>query len=437
VVRGTGFPAGASDREFWLRSLREQYRASIGGLEPVFWILWWGTLVNRLANFTVTFLAMYLMQKRGFSAATAGRVVALYGLGGTLASPLGGVLADRLGRRATMLSGLTLSALSVGLLPFAQAPIILAGLASLAGASSQIYHPAVSAAVADVVPLPDRRRAYGLLYWAINMGLTLGYAVASVVASRNLSALFLADAATTLVCAALIAAVVGETRPEGLSPESVMAGLRLVFSDAVFLVFLGLHLIALVVFTQWQLALPLDLARHGFAPGTFASLMAFNCMGVVLLQPWLTPLLRRFEGAHLLATSALLFGAGFGVNAFAIHLPLYLLGVTLWTVGEVVGFPVASTLVADLAPASLRGRYQGAFSMVWGLAFTLSPIAAGELLDHAGARALWGLCFAAGATIAAGHLAAAGPRRRRLSAAKRLPVSAAPLSHARETSQGG
>src|SRR6266851_2264706 len=71
---------------------------------------------------------------------------------------------------------------------------------------------------------------------------------------------------------------------------------------------------------------------------------------------------------------------------------VYGIGGTLWTVGEVVGFPVASALVANLAPAALRGRYQGAFAMCWGVAFTLSPLGAGEALQRRGGRTL--CCFA-------------------------------------------
>ncbi len=73
--------------------------------------------------------------------------------------------------------------------------------------------------------------------------------------------------------------------------------------------------------------------------------------------------------------------AGSGVNALAGTLPalaVYATGVVLWTLGEVSGFPVAAAIVADLAPPELRGRYQGAFSMAWGVAFTVAPVLGGE-----------------------------------------------------------
>src|SRR5262249_31425528 len=112
--------------------------------------------------------------------------------------------------------------------------------------------------------------------------------------------------------------------------------------------------------------------------------------------------------------SSILFGAGFGINAVGGSLVVYAVGTTLWTVGEVVGFPVASAMVANLAPAALRGRYQGAFAMCWGVAFTLSPLGAGESIQRLGARALWVLCLAVALAVAALHLLTAGPRRSRL-----------------------
>jgi MFS family permease len=183
-------------------------------------------------------------------------------------------------------------------------------------------------------------------------------------------------------------------------------------------VFLGLYLAALTVFLQFQLAAPLDMSAHGLGPATFSALMAVNGFGVVLLQPAIGPWLRRHDGNRLLALCALLFGLGFGVYAFAGAAPLavYLAGVVLWTVGEVLGFPVAATLVADLAPADLRGRYQGLFSMSWGVSFTLAPLVGGEVLSRYGARTLWAGCLAVGVLVSLGYLATAPGRRRRLAA---------------------
>jgi len=394
-------------------------RAALGGLSPVFWTLVAGTFVNRLATFVATFLGLYLVGQRGFAPDAAGRIVALYGAGVWVAGPLGGTLADAIGRRATMLLSFALGSLAVGAIGFVRDPALLAPIAFLAAVTSELYRPAMAAAIADLVPPGDRPRAWAIAYWAMNLGWTFGLALGGVLAARSFTVLFLADAATTLVFAAVVARRVPETRPPGTRAHSPLGGLARVFTDVHFVIFLILNLSGLVVFVQFQLAVPVDMNAHGVGPGTFAALLALNGLGVVLLQPLAGPALARWDGGRLLAASALLIGAGFGANALAgalPPLPVYLAGVALWTMGEVVGFPAAAAIVADLAPAELRGRYQGVFSMSWGAAFTLAAILGGEVLTRYGGRALWVTCFAIGAAVAVGHLLAAAPRARRLAA---------------------
>lgn len=409
-------------------ALRQRLTGAIGGLPRSFWTIWWGLIVNRLASFVLAFLSIYLVRDRGFRPADAGRVLALYGIGLTVAGPLGGLLADRIGRRPTMIAGLVLGAGAVGMLAFVHSAALLSLFAFLAAAAGEVYRPAMSAAVADLVPPADRPRAYGLVYWATNLAFSVSLVLGGLVADRNVSTLFLADAGTSIAAAVLVLLTVPETRPKGTVHEPAIRGLVAVFADGPFVSFLLLHVAALTVFAQWQLALPIDMLAHGLGPSRFAVLMSLNCAGVVFLQPVLSPRLHRFDAAGLLALSAALFGAGYGLNAVGGGVGVYAVGTALWTVGEVVGFPVASTMVANLAPPALRGRYQGAFSMAWGMALVLSPLGAGETMQRFGARTLWVLCLGVALVVAAGHLLTGGTRRRRLalllgSGAQRAPSS--------------
>jgi MFS family permease len=394
--------------------LANRFRAAAGGLPPVFWTLWTGMLVNRLASFVITFLALYLVRERGFTADAAGRVVALYGVGLLLAGPLGGHLADRYGRRLTMLLGLVAGGVCVAAIGFVRDPAWLSFLAFLSALTGDVYRPAANAAIADVVVPADRARAFGLVYWAVNLGWAVSLSVAGFVAERSMLALFLADAFTSFAFAAIVWRQIPETRPAHHPPAPVVGGLVRVFRDRVFVTFLAIHLAVLVIFTQFQLAAPLDYAAHGVGPVAFSALMALNGVGVVILQPLLSPRLPAYDGARVLALSSVLVGLGYGLNSFGGSLPAYVVGALLYTTGEVLGFPVASAIVADLAPPDLRGRYQGAFSMSWGLAFTLSPLVGGEVLHRHGGRVLWLGCLAVALLMALAHLAAGPARRRRL-----------------------
>ncbi|MFT3913217.1 MAG: MFS transporter [Anaeromyxobacteraceae bacterium] len=418
-------------------SLSTGLRAAIGGLPRPFYVLLAGMFVNRLATFVAIFLGPYLVNTHGFTPDAAGRVVALFGVGILVAGPLGGTLADAIGRRATMLLSLVSGGFAVLGVGLVREPTLLALFAFLSALTSEGYRPALQAAIADLVPPEERPRAFGLVYWVVNAGWTVGLLLAGFIAERSFVALFAADAATCLLFAAIIYWKVPETHPHlaagaggavhperrarEAGPESRdeppgYTGFAQVLRDRIFLVFAALYLGALVIFLQFQLAAPLDWGAHGVGPAVYSALLSFNGLGVVVFQPLIGPWLRRFDGARLLAASALLFGLGFGVNAFGGNVPLYAFGVVLWTIGEVVGFPAGATLVADLAPVALRGRYQGAFSMSWGIAFSVAPLVGGEVLARFGAPTLWLGCLGAGVLLAGLNLLAGPARRRRLDA---------------------
>lgn len=406
--------------------MRARLRTALAGLPPVFWALLAGAFVNRLGSFVATFLGLYLVRSRGYTAEQAAPVVALFGVGILVGAPVGGVLADALGRRATMLLSFACGAVAIGALGLVASLPALAVLTFAGAATGELYRPAMNAAIVDVVAPSERARAWGLSYWAMNAGWVLGLILGGFLAARSYAALFLADAFTTLLFALIVLRNVPETRPPGTHAHSPLEGLGLVLGDRTYVAFLLLHLVALTIFVQFQFALPLDMQAKGLDEQRFALVLVVNGLGVLLLQPLQAALAGKRDPSRQLAASALFIGLGYGVNTLAAWLPplpVYVAGCVLLTIGEVLGFPYAAQLVAELAPSSLRGRYQGAFSMTWGLAFTLSPVVGGGLLAGLGAPALWLACLAAAALVALGHLAAGPARRRRLAAGASGPLA--------------
>jgi MFS family permease len=141
------------------------------GLPRTFWYLWAGALINRLGGFVYTFLALYLTTRRHFTVAEAGLVVGLYGAGSFASGPVGGYLADHIGRRRTMLMSFVLGAAAMIQLGFARGPWHIAESALVLGFCSDLYRPAEQATIADIVPPTERTRAYGYVYWAVRGGL--------------------------------------------------------------------------------------------------------------------------------------------------------------------------------------------------------------------------------------------------------------------------
>ncbi|MEU3726876.1 MFS transporter [Streptomyces sp. NPDC031705] len=387
-------------------SLRRAARESVSGLPRAFWWLWASTLVNRLGAFVATFMTLYLTLDRGYSASFAGLVVALHGLGGVVSSLVAGVMADRLGRRPTLLAAQASTAFSVALLGFMEHPAAIAAVAGLVGMTSNASRPAVSAMMADIVRPEDRVRAFALNYWAINLGFGISSVIAGVVAEYSYLAGFLGEAALTLLCAVLVFVKLPESRPvkeaaaKGAEPET---GLGTVLRDGRFMAVVGLSFLISLIFTQGSVGLPVAMGRAGFSPGDYGLVIAANGLLIVLLQIPVTRFIEHRDPRRLLVVSALLAGYGFAMTAFAGALWAYALTVCVWTLAEIVNSPTQMGLVVRLSPVHGRGRYQGMYTMSWSVAALVAPLMAGFVIDRYGAGWLWGVTGALGTVAAAGY----------------------------------
>ena len=392
-----------------------QWLPSLGGLPRAFWTLWVGTLINRLGGFVVPFLSLYLTRSRGMAVDEAGLIVSLYGLGLIGAGPLGGVIADRLGRRVAILIGLGAGGACAIALGLVERIELIAACTFIFALVGETYRPGVQAAVADLVPPADRPRAFGLIYWAINLGFTVAVVAAGLVVDHGYRWLFFIDGATTLTYALIVLWLVPETRPPRVAePGGLLAGLSAPLRDRVFVLFLVVTYLLVLVFWQHGVALPVDMTQHGISAAGYGRLIAINGILIVLLQPFLSRWLARFDRAAVLTSAFVFVGVGFGLNGLVTTAPLFGLSIAIWTFGEMIHFPTASALVADLAPTSMRGRYQGAYSMTGGLAAVVAPALGGYLLQHAGRGALWGGCAALGAVGGLVQLALGSGMRARL-----------------------
>ena len=414
--------------------LQRAVRETVGGLPRVYWWLWTGTLVNRIGAFVIPFLAIYLTSGLHRSVSYAGLVLALLGLGGTAASLAGGVLADRVGRRPTLLGaqlGTVVSLLGLGLV---HGEAAVAVWAVLYGFFANATRPAFSATMTDVVAPQDRVRAFSLNYWAINLGFAVAPVLAGFLAQVSYLLLFVGDALTTLLLAAIVFLRVPETHPhlpartstaeasaEPRPTGSILDAVR----DPVFMAFTGLTFLLALVFMQHLSTLPVAMAADGLSPAQYGSAVAVNGLLIVLLTVPATAWLTRFARSRVLALAAVLVGTGFALTAVAGSWPAYAGTVMVWTLGEILNAPVSSAVVADLAPAHVRGRYQGVYSLSWGGASFLAPLLGSWVYDGLGGTALWLACGVLGVVAGAGQLLVAPARGRRLTALRALAAEAA------------
>ncbi|MCM0675428.1 MFS transporter [Micromonospora phytophila] len=413
-------------------ALRRWLDDTAGGLPATFWYLWTGLLINRAGAFAMLFLSLYLTAARGASEALAGTVVGAYGLGGAGGVLLGGVLADRWGRRATLLAAHLVTGGLMVALAFSRHLVVIAALAALVGVAHSMPSPAFVAAIVDVVPEERRSRAFNLQFWAFNLGMAVASLLAGLLAEANFVALFLVDAAATLVAAAVIGWKVPETlsrtRPAVTAPADVAParqhgrprrpGLHTALTDRTFLIFVGLTFVLAVLTLQTSTIMPLAMRADGLRPSAYGAVMALGGVLIVLGQLFVPRLIDRHRKDRVLAVSTALLALGFGVLAVADELAVYLVAAVVWTVGQMLAAPPNAQINADLAPPELRARYQSVFYLTFPAASFVAPTLGGVSLQYLGERH-WLIVGALGLLAAAGHLLAGPSRERRVAALRR------------------
>jgi MFS family permease len=294
---------------------------------------------------------------------------------------------DRIGARATVVAaGLALAIGYAGLAFASTLPVAFAA-AVIVGTGNGAIAPSQSALMTALASRDIRQRASAVSRVAVNVGIGLGAAVGGLVAGfglRGFVALLLANAVTYLLYVAILVATVREDA----SPARAPGGYRRVLRDRAFVHFALTNVVLIAV--GWGVlawVVPPNAEALGIAPGLIGLLLLANAVTVVVAQ---VPIVRLVEGHSRVGTLALGAAAwvcacvvaalGQGAPTDVAYLFLVVAAIA-FAVGECLHATVLLPLVADLAPAELRGRYMAAIGLTWWLGLALAPTLGAQLLS--------------------------------------------------------
>jgi MFS family permease len=391
-----------------IRSTSAYLHGAIGGLPRDFWYLWLGTLINRLGIFVTPFLTLFLTSQRGLSVVQATQIIALEGAGSFVSHLVGGGLTDRFGRRITMLISFFITPVLMILLYLSSDFGVIALLVFAYGFFIDLYRPASSAMIADIVPPEHRLRAYSLRYWAINLGAAVALSLAGFLATANYAYLFIGDAITTFIFGLVVLFLIKESRPDSTAKPAVSQTIRLrhvvppqerpIF--AFVLIFVLFSICFGMIMFQSNTVLSLDMKAKGLSEADYGLASAVNGIVIVLVSLPLNQYLTRYSRFVVMAIAVLCGGIGFGMNALAFTLPAFAFAVVVWTMGELIANPVATTIIADVSPVERRGFYQGMYGSSWGLAAALGPLLGGEIYQRWNGEGVWYACLILSVVVA-------------------------------------
>jgi MFS family permease len=356
------------------------------------WVIQAGIFLNYLGwGAVLPFEVIYLHDGRGFALETAGLVVGLVTGLAVVAAPLSGPVIDRCGARATAAGSGLLLAAGYGGLAFSHTPAQAFAAAAAAGAGNGALLPSQSTLIAALVAPALRHRATAGSRVASNLGAGLGGALGGLVAGHGLGgfvALFLANAVTYVAYVAILVAVVHEDA----RPDPVPGGYRLLLRDRAFMRLAATNVAVIAVgwgvFT-WVVP-PYARAELDVGARLIGLLLLANALTVVVAQIPVAMLSEGRRRAVTMAIGSLLFVAAclLVLGAHAAGYGALVLAMIVCGVGECFHTTALNPLVADLAPAALRGRYMAAIGLSWWLGLALAPTLGTPLLGVSPAAAL-------------------------------------------------
>jgi MFS family permease len=311
------------------------------------------------------------------------------------------VLSDWWGKRKGLaVAGYALGALSKPL--FALAPgmglVLTARLLDRVGKG--VRGAPRDALVADIAPPAMRGAAFGLRQSLDTVGAFLGPLLAvglMLLWHDDFRAVFWVAVVPGLLAVALLAAGVREPdRPAGAAVGNPIRRENLRRLGAGYWAVVGLG--AVFTLARFSEAFLVLRAQQSGVPVALVPLVmvAMNAVYAASAYPfgWLAD---RMDHRRLLALGLVVLIAADLLLASGTHWATLLAGVALWGVHMGMTQGLLATMVADTAPADLRGTAFGFFNLVSGVALLLASAIAGLLWDRLGAS----FTFFAGAGFSA------------------------------------
>jgi MFS transporter, DHA1 family, multidrug resistance protein len=338
----------------------------------------------------IPYLTLYLTGDFAWSMAMAGILLGIRQFSQQGFSFLGGLVADRIGCKETLVAGVLVRA--AGFLSFAFCHsiwqfVIAAILSGLGGA---LFEPAFQAAFARLTPEEGRQEIFAFRSVVINMGIVFSTLVGSLLSGVDFFYLSLLSGILFVLVAALVWVGLPWIKIE-VTGKSWMQDIHTIVKDTPFITYTIILIGYYYLYMQLFLTIPRIVEEITGGRGGVALIYATISITVIVFQLKVTSLLQpvshRFS---LIGFGSLFMGIGLLLLGFVTTTTGIIAAGILFSLGTMITGPAVLDIVTVLAPKELIGSYYGfnAFSLAIGGA--LSTGLGGWLYD-AGLRIQWPL----------------------------------------------
>ena len=374
----------------------------MGRIPAGVWVLGFVSMTMDISSEMIhSLLPLFMVTSLGASALTVGLIEGLAESTALTVKIFSGVLSDAIGKRKELaLFGYALGALTKPLFALAPTTGVVLAARVLDRIGKGIRGAPRDALVADITPPQLRGAAFGLRQSLDTVGAFLGPLLATglmLLWADDFRAVFWVAVIPGLMAVALL--LFGLREPEHHGSESRTNPLRranLQRLDASYWWVVGIG--AAFTLARFSEAFLVLRAQQGGVPIALVPLVivAMNVVYALSAFPF-GHLSDRMSHTKLLMLGLTVLIAADLTLAFSDHWTVVLGGILLWGLHMGITQGLLATMVADAAPADLRGTAYGFFNLISGLAMLLASLVAGFLWDRFGAAET----FYAGAAFSA------------------------------------
>jgi len=263
--------------------------------------------------------------------------------------------------------------------------------------------------MADLIPPERRPDAYSLMRMSNNVGVALGPAFGGLIATASYTTAFYIAAAGMIAYSLLLLTFASETLVPGTvaaaPQEERFAGYDRILNDRPFMSFTGaISLTTICAAMMWVLLSVYAKTNYQVPENLYGMIPMTNALMVVFLQFPVTQVTKRYAPLLMMAAGSLFYAVGVGSVALGNGFQDFWVSMVIMTIGELILIPTATTYVANLAPAEMRGRYMSIYGLTWGVATGIGPVLGGFLNDNLGPATIWVGAFVIGIISTTGFL---------------------------------
>ncbi len=318
---------------------------------------------------------------------------------------LAGAIADRFGYRISLMFAFTVMSLGYFLTSLSTSYLLVFMSLVLMAVGAGTFKPIISGTIARSTDESNSTLGFGIFYWTINLGAFLfPLILVPILKDISYSYIFIMAAIGTGWLLVLNTFVYKEPKRPASNKKiyDVLKGAVMVLTDFRFIIMIIIYSGFWILYFQmfdtvlWYLTDYVDMApMNNFVNGVLGIFIAnpswkfeaehvtvINAGTIIILQIFISNIVKKTKALPTMITGIAIGTVGMGILAISNNAWIFMVGIIIFSVGEMTAHPKYISYVGLIAPEDKKALYLG-YSFLYGFFGSLiGPILGASLYVH-------------------------------------------------------